>query len=281
MPRILAGHNCAVTSPYTDLSRPPLHAAALKRALVVPGGLWTDLVIVAETASTNADVSAAARAGAAEGLVLTAERQVAGRGRLGRTWSMPPRAGIAVSVLLRPDASRHAVSPARYGWLPLLAGVACVEAVRRVADVDAVLKWPNDLLIDERKCGGVLAEVHDGAVVIGVGLNTSLTAAELPVPTATSLVLSGAASADRDPVLRALLRGMARWYRRWAAAGGDPEASGLRETYLVHCATVGRRVRLDLPDGSHVTGTAEDIDADGRVVVDGKPYAAADVVHLR
>jgi BirA family biotin operon repressor/biotin-[acetyl-CoA-carboxylase] ligase len=277
MPRILVGHNCAVTSPYTDLARPPLHAAALKRALVVPGGVWKDLVVVAETASTNADVAAAARAGAAEGLVITAESQVAGRGRQGRGWSMPPRSGIAVSVLLRPDV----VPPAKYGWLPLLAGVALVEAVRRVADLDAVLKWPNDLLVDDRKCGGVLVEVHDGAAVVGIGVNTSLTAAELPVPTATSLALAGAAAADRDPLLRALLRRLADHYRQWLAADGDPVASGLRETYLLHCSTVGREVRVDLPGGVSVIGPAEDVDADGRIVVAGTAYAAGDVVHLR
>jgi BirA family transcriptional regulator, biotin operon repressor / biotin---[acetyl-CoA-carboxylase] ligase len=270
-------HNCAVTSPYTDLGRPPLHAAALKRALVVPDGVWKDLVVVAETASTNADVAAAARAGAAEGLVITAESQVAGRGRQGRAWSMPPRSGIAVSVLLRPDG----VAPTRYGWLPLLAGVALVEAVRRVAEVDAVLKWPNDLLVGERKCGGVLVEVHDGAVVVGIGVNTSLTAAELPVPSATSLTLAGAATADRDPLLRALLRRLAHLYRQWRAAGGDPVASGLRETYLLHCSTIGREVRVDLPGGRSVTGPVTDIDADGRIVVGGTAYAAGDVVHVR
>jgi BirA family biotin operon repressor/biotin-[acetyl-CoA-carboxylase] ligase len=94
-------------------------------------------------------------------------------------------------------------------------------------------------------------------------------------------MLAGAEHADRDPLLRALLRRLADWYGRWRDAGGDPVASGLRETYLVHCATVGRQVRLDLPGGRAVTGTADDLDADGRIVVDGVSYAAADVVHLR
>src|SRR2546427_7481658 len=141
-------------SPYTRLDRPPLRAAALRRALVVPGGLWTDLRVVAQTGSTNADVAAAARNGAAEGLVVTAEWQSSGRGRLDRRWTLPPRAGLAVSALLRPTG----IPPSRLGWLPLLAGVALVEAVRRVSEVDAVLKWPNDLLVDARKCAGILAE---------------------------------------------------------------------------------------------------------------------------
>jgi BirA family biotin operon repressor/biotin-[acetyl-CoA-carboxylase] ligase len=173
------------------------------------------------------------------------------------------------------------VPPARYGWLPLLAGVAVATTVRRIAAVDADLKWPNDLLIGGRKCGGVLVEVHDGAVVMGIGLNTSLTAAELPVPTATSLALAGAATADRDPLLRALLRDLAARYRGWLAAGGDPVACGLRETYLLHCATLGRQVRVELPGGTSATGPAQDIDPDGRIVIGGTPYAAGDIVHLR
>src|SRR5262249_25693334 len=154
----------------SDLSRPPLHQAALRSALLVPGGLWTDLRIVDETASTNADAAAAAREGAPQGLVIVAERQTAGRGRLGRQWESPARAGLAVSILLRPD-----VPPARLGWLPLLAGVALAESVRHVARVDAYLKWPNDLLLKgDRKTAGILAEAADGAVIVGIGLNVTL-----------------------------------------------------------------------------------------------------------
>jgi BirA family transcriptional regulator, biotin operon repressor / biotin---[acetyl-CoA-carboxylase] ligase len=264
--------------PYTDLERPPLREAALRRALLVPDGLWSDLRVTAETGSTNADVAAAAREGAPEGLVLVAERQTAGRGRQGRVWEFPARAGIAVSVLLRPDR----IDPARYGWLPLLAGVALAEAVRRIAEVDAVLKWPNDLLIDERKCAGILAEVAEpGMVVVGIGLNTTLRAHELPRPDATSLALAGAACADRDPLLRAMLRAFATWYVRWRDTGGDAEASGLREAYTFHCATLGRDVLVHLPDGSELRGPAEAIDPDGRLVVAGRALAAGDVAHLR
>jgi len=165
----------------------------------VAGGLWTDLRVVAETGSTNADVAEAARSGAAEGLVVVAESQTGGRGRLTRRWQAPPRAGITLSVLLRPSS---AVPVARLGWLPLLAGVAIAEAVERIAVVDTALKWPNDLLVsapEERrrdgslapygKCAGVLAEVVAGAggtappaVVLGIGLNVSQTVDELPTP---------------------------------------------------------------------------------------------------
>ena len=264
---------------YTDLDRPPLQAAELRKALIVPGVFWTDLRVVEETGSTNADVAAAARAGAAEGLVIVAERQTSGRGRLGRQWESPARAGLAVSILLRPT-----VPVSKWGWLPLLTGVALAEAVRRVARIDAYLKWPNDLLLQgDRKTAGILAEgIGDGAVVIGVGLNTTLRRHELPRPDATSLALAGAASADRDPLLRALLRSFHEVYDRWQA-GHDEE---LREAYLFHCGTIGRRVRVGLPGGATLEGTASGVDIDGRLQVtdvagESHALAAGDVTHVR
>jgi BirA family biotin operon repressor/biotin-[acetyl-CoA-carboxylase] ligase len=260
---------------YTDLGRPPLSERGLRRAILVPDGLWSDLHVVAETGSTNGDLAAAALSGAPEGTVLVAERQTAGRGRLGRHWESPARAGLAVSVLLRPVD----VPVARYGWLPLMAGTALVETVRRVSDLDAYLKWPNDLLLPgDRKCGGILAEVVEpGAVVIGLGLNVSLKEDELPRPDATSLGLAGAPT-DRDPLLRQLLRLLAHWYSQW-------RAGPIRDEYLPHCGTIGRRVRVELPDGGVREGVAVDVDDDGRLVVttpDGHlSVAAGDVVHVR
>src|SRR5207302_7075942 len=168
--------------------RPPLSAARLRAALVTPGGFWTDVQVKTETGSTNADAAAAARAGAPEGLVVVAESQTAGRGRLDRQWLSPPRAGLTLSVVLKP--------PSRYQWLPLLAGVALVETVRRPGELDAVLKWPNDLLIDGRKCAGILAESVGDAVVVGIGLNVTLREPELPRPDPTSFLLARAALSD-------------------------------------------------------------------------------------
>jgi BirA family transcriptional regulator, biotin operon repressor / biotin---[acetyl-CoA-carboxylase] ligase len=265
-------------SPYRDLDRPPLSATALRRALVVPGALWSEIMVTAETGSTNADVAAAARAGAAEGLVVVAEQQTAGRGRLDRRWTSPPRAGLALSVLLRPRTN-----PKWYGWLPLLAGVSLVETVRRLGEVDAVLKWPNDLLIDGRKCAGILAEAVPDGVVIGIGLNVTLQADELPTPQATSLQLAGSACTDRDPLLRALLRTLADRYESWEAA---PESGALRDAYRMHCATLGRTVNVSLPDATVLAGTAVDVDEAGRLVVAGPggattTVAAGDVIHVR
>ncbi|GAA2361661.1 biotin--[acetyl-CoA-carboxylase] ligase [Catellatospora methionotrophica] len=241
--------------------------------------------VLAQTGSTNADVAAAARDGAGEGLVVTAEAQTAGRGRLGRTWVSPPRAGLAVSVLLRP-----APDVSRWGWLPLLAGVALAEAVRAVTGLESALKWPNDLLIGGGKCAGLLAEVPvPGVVVIGIGLNVSLTADELPdTPTglpATSLLLAGAAQVDRTELLAVLLERLGARYDAWRQAGGDPDTSGLRDAYLRLCGTLGRQVSVILPGATDLTGEAVTVDTDGRLVVrtgaGDRPVAAGDVVHLR
>ncbi|MDI6099733.1 biotin--[acetyl-CoA-carboxylase] ligase [Actinoplanes sp. NEAU-A12] len=271
---------------YTDLDRPPLSARALTRALVVPGGFWSRVDVRAETASTNADATSAAVAGDPEGLVVVAESQTAGRGRRDRQWVSPPRAGLTLSVLLRPGAS---VPTSSYGWLPLLTGVALAEAVTRVSGVEAALKWPNDLLVADRKCAGILAEVSGDAVVIGVGLNVSTRAEELPETTgvpATSLRVAGAANTDRDPLLRALLRGLERWYGGWRDAGGDAEMCGLLAAYQRHCATIGRQVRVLLPGGAEQTGEAVSVDSDGQLVLrteEGADFrvSAGDVVHVR
>lgn len=283
-----------MSSPFTDLDRPPLSQRSLERALVTPGSLWSRLEVRAETASTNADVAAAAAQGQPEGLVIVAEQQTAGRGRRDRQWTSPARAGLTLSILLRPgqadpEHDRAALSPGLFAWLPLLAGVALREAVQRVAEVDAVLKWPNDLLVGEGKCAGILAEVSGDAVVIGIGLNVTTRAAELPETTglpATSLQVAGAAVTDRDPLLRALLRGLASWYGGWRDAGGDAEMSGLLAAYRRDCATIGQRVRVLLPAGQELTGEATEVDGAGQLVVrtaDGADHhvSAGDVLHVR
>ncbi len=275
---------------YADLDRPPLSAAALTVALTGPDGGWRSVEVVPETGSTNADVAARAAAGQAEGLVLVAEHQSAGRGRLARSWSSPVRSSLSVSVLLRPDG----VPVERLGWLPLLAGLAVVDALTHRCGLTARLKWPNDVLVAEedveRKVCGILAEVVPGpgsarAVVLGAGINVTQRRAELPVETATSLRLAGAANTDRDTVLRAYLRALAIRYRAFVAAQGDPRASGLGPAYREACATLGREVEVHLPAGRVDRGQAQEVDDDGRLVVlvgdEPRPFAAGDVVHLR
>ncbi|MFJ1566917.1 biotin--[acetyl-CoA-carboxylase] ligase [Streptomyces erythrochromogenes] len=271
---------------WSSLDRPPLNAAALRRALVTGDGLWTSLEVVASTGSTNTDLATRA-AELPEGAVIVAEEQSAGRGRLDRSWVAPARSGLFFSVLFKPG---DAVPQEQWGWLTLLAGVATATGLSRAAGVDTALKWPNDLLVsvdgEERKTGGILAERVEDGVIVGIGLNVTLTEEELPVPAAGSLLLAKATVTDREPLLKAVLRSLEEWYGNWRAAGGDPAASGLQETYAAGCATLGRHVRAELPGGRTLTGTAEAVDTDGRLVIrtaEGTHEAvgAGDVVHLR
>ncbi|MCX2184905.1 biotin--[acetyl-CoA-carboxylase] ligase [Streptomyces sp. SKN60] len=270
---------------WSDLDRPPLNAPALRHALVLPGGLWTSLDVVESTGSTNSDLAARADE-LPEGAVLVAEQQTSGRGRLDRTWTAPARSGIFVSVLLKPAVPVH-----RWGWLPLLTGVAAATGLGKAAGATLSLKWPNDLLVkvggEERKTGGILAE-RAGAdgVVVGVGINVTLREDELPVPAAGSLLLADAVSTDRDTLLRAVLRSLEQWYGDWVRADGDPAASGLQQAYEAGCATLGRRVRADLPGERMLEGDAVGVDGDGRLVVETEgggteAVAAGDIVHLR
>lgn len=266
---------------WSDLDRPPLDGPALEAALTRDSPLWRSLSVVGEVGSTNAELLTRAGDGEAEGVILVAEHQAAGRGRLDRTWVSPPRAGITVSFLLRPD-----VPAARRGWLPLLTGVALAESVSEVTGAVVSLKWPNDLqAADGRKLAGILAEVGGGgAVVVGVGLNVSTRPDELP-ETGTSLAVVTGGPVDRAPLLLAFLRAVERRYLDWCGPLGDPVASGLAGDYLAWCSTVGRPVTVTMPDGSTLEGTADAVDWDGRLVVrtgDGTvELASGDVQHVR
>ena len=267
-------------------ARAPLDAAALRSRAVRPDGLWREIEVVESTGSTNADLLARAQQGEAEGTVLAAEEQRAGRGRMGRTWTSPPRAALTFSLLLKP-----AVPPARRGWLPLLTGVAVAAAVTRATGVETGLKWPNDLLAADAKLAGILAEAAGNAVVVGIGLNVSTEPAEFPNPRpgalpAISLRAAGATALNREDILLAILDGFERWYRAWQRAGGDPDRSGLREEYVRWSATIGRTVRAELPGGQALSGPAVGVDSDGRLLVrlssgSEVAVAAGDVVHLR
>ena len=270
----------APSSRWSDLARPALDGAALGAALTRDSALWRSIEVREQVGSTNAELAAAGAEDAPEGTVLVAEHQDAGRGRLDRTWISPPRAGITVSFLLRPD-----VPAVRRGWLPLLTGVALAETVGQVTGVRCSLKWPNDLLaLDGRKLAGILAESSGPAVVVGVGLNVNTTAEELP-PTATSLSVVTGATVDRAPLLLAFLRAVERRYRSWSQVLGDPVQSGLARDYLAWSSTVGSTVEVTLPDGSVLAGVAQAVDWDGRLVVetaDGTAeLATGDVRHVR
>jgi BirA family biotin operon repressor/biotin-[acetyl-CoA-carboxylase] ligase len=272
--------------PAPSHDRAPLDPARL----TVPSWV-TRLEIVAESASTNADLLARADA-EPSGSVLVAEFQSAGRGRLDRMWVSPPRAGLTVSVLVRPTPA-----PTAWGWLPLLAGVALVEAVEAVEAVETVraagaevveppvaaLKWPNDLLLNGRKAAGILVQAAGTAAVIGMGINVSTTAEELPAD-AVSFALAAGALPDRTQLLGALLDRLGHWLEKWSRADADAETSGLAAAYRDRCATIGSDVVVHRPDGE-LRGRAVAVDRAGRLVVDGPSgptaLSAGDVTHVR
>ena len=248
----------------------------------VAGPFWNSIEVVAQTGSTNADLVARSARTDAVGHVLVADHQVAGRGRHGRVWSSPPGAQVAMSAAV---ASGGAAAAGVLGWLPLLTGVAAVRAIRTVTGVQAVLKWPNDVLVDGSKVAGILAELAHGtwpAVVIGLGINTGLRVDELPVPTATSLNLHIDTPVDRSALAGAVLAELAEGVRSW-----PDDIPALTASYREVCATIGSRVRMELPGERSIVGTARDVDEFGRIVVlaDGTDaptaLAAGDVTHLR
>ncbi|WP_327143927.1 biotin--[acetyl-CoA-carboxylase] ligase [Nocardia sp. NBC_01327] len=263
------------------MNRPALDIARLRSTLAESPerAFFTEIDLVESTGSTNADLVARAADSHTDHLVLLAEAQERGRGRHERTWVSPPRAQIAMSLLVR----ARGIDPAVLGWLPLLTGVAVVDAVRAATGVKAILKWPNDILVDGRKLAGILAEIaaagSDPAVVVGIGLNVSLTEAELPVPHATSLVLSGNPDPDRTALAAAILREFARRFTTWEATGWD--IADLSADYRDRCSTIGAQVRAELPGGEVLTGIATGVDEHGRLLIGDRAVAAGDVTHLR
>jgi len=266
--------------------RPALDAQRLAAADpdLLPG---LAVEVVEEASSTNALVIERARAGAPEGLVVVAEHQTAGRGRLDRTWETPARSGLTFSALLRPTAPIQA-----WPWLPLLAGYAVGKALR-AAGFDASVKWPNDVLLEGRKVAGILVERVDTdggpAAILGIGLNVTMTAEELPVPEATSLLIaSPGALLDRTALLVSLLASLWESYSTWQE-GGDLAGMRLAESYAAACATIGQRVRVAMPSGGVLEGLATGIDPSGRLLVERPSnggvertaVSAGDVVHVR
>ncbi len=260
--------------------RPPLDEHVLAEELALTPDLTLELL--AESPSTNQVAGDRARDGAPDGLLVVADHQTAGRGRLDRTWETPPGAAVTFSLLLRPT-----VPASSWPWLPLLTGHTVAKALASFG-YDARVKWPNDVLIDGRKVAGILVErveTDSGpAAVVGVGINVLTEAEELPVPTATSLAV---AHADLTPTREGVLLGVAaavrEGYDAWQA-GGSEAAARLASSYVAACATVGQDVRVDLPGGTTLTGRAVDVDLDGRLVVetaDGvEKVGAGDVVHV-
>lgn len=282
------------------MSTPATSAFPRSRAAVEGSGgtFWAP----ERTGSTNTDLLAVA-ADRAHGSVVATLDQTAGRGRLDRSWSAPAGQTLAASLLVRADLSDR-----DRGWLPLVAGAAMRTAVSAVlpgADdagrasrpTDRVptsgaptvtVKWPNDVLVDDRKVCGILCQVaSDGSVVVGAGVNLTIPADAMPTPNATSLAVAGAtdgAAGLADAVLSVfhttVLEAVA------ALVAGAADAQAVRSGVRAACGTIGRHVRLELPDGTVVEAEATGIDDDGRITIrdrDGRSrgVAVGDLTHLR
>lgn len=265
-----------------DHPRPPLDLDGVRRDLVGPGRALRRLDVVESTGSTNADLLARHSAGEdIAGLVLVAEHQSAGRGRQGRSWSTPARSQIAFSIGVDADG----LQPTAWGWLPLLTGVAVVDAVHATTGLRPGLKWPNDIQVGEGKLGGILAEMAAPVIVVGLGLNVTLSAPEIKAaaPHATSLLMLGSTMLDRSALLGSILAELTERIDRWKTLGGpDPTLIG---DYRRHSLTLGTRVRALMPGEREIIGTAIDLGKLGELLIDtGEDtvaVSAGDITHLR
>ena len=260
---------------------------------------FTTIDFVEKTGSTNTDLMQATNV--ADGTVLLADEQLSGKGRLGRTWTAPAGSQVIFSVLLLPESLEQ------LGTLPLAAGLAVTDSIE-----GTVLKWPNDVHIDGNKLCGILAEAGpvgqafkaapkteltkvevgkaevnkaevnkavgaaapSARVVVGMGINVTLTREDLPIEKATSLALEGR-DTDRTELAITVLKNLRRRIVQWE--NQDPQ---LLRDYRAVCSSVGQEVRLETPSGD-VTGHVDGIGEDGRIMVAGEYYSAGDVTHLR
>ena len=229
---------------------------------------WPAPHVAVTTESTNVDALAALASGADTGLCFVAGEQTAGRGRQGRTWVSDPGAGLWCSTVIRDFPNT--------GRLPLLAGLALIDAAAALDGPPLSVKWPNDVLAtDGRKMAGILVEGRPDGAVIGIGINVDHSAQSLPVEHATSWRLLCDNVPDRSTLLASLLASLhARLTSDWREA---------RESYRQVCSTLGRDVVVEFPSSEHVGGRAIDIDDEGHLLVnDGqttRTVIAGDVVH--
>jgi BirA family transcriptional regulator, biotin operon repressor / biotin---[acetyl-CoA-carboxylase] ligase len=186
-----------------------------------------------------------------EGALVVSDHQTAGRGRLGRSWEAPPGKALLFSILLRPPPERNVPE------LSLVAGIAVADALERTLDLSVQLKWPNDVMLRRRKVAGCLAEVRDGVVVLGIGLNVNQTREELPENAGSLLTLTGRET-DRETLLSALLQDLEARYSAWSEGGLDAVYEGLGPRDFLR----GRRVSVN-----GTSGVATMVNREGRLEI--------------
>jgi BirA family transcriptional regulator, biotin operon repressor / biotin---[acetyl-CoA-carboxylase] ligase len=262
-------HEHKVLAVSTDKPSPPLNPALISEKI---SRYWR-VSVVEVTGSTQDDLSQSVKKDATRsGTLLIANFQSSGRGRLDRTFSAPPSSALTLSFYLTPHLDR-----AEWSFLPLLTGLSAISSLKNLdAGLRVSLKWPNDLLVNGRKLGGILVEATSDGVVIGIGVNVAMAQDQLPTKDATSLLLEDFACLDRNLIAVELLNVFHDLYERWQA-GED-----MRHLYRENCETLGMTIRVELPNAPPATGKATDISRTGELIMEsGLRVSVGDIVHLR
>ncbi len=242
----------------------PLEESAIRTGLTTRR-IGAAIHLFQEVESTNDEAAALAGSGAADGTIIIAEAQRCGRGRMGRRWQSPTGLGLYLSVILRPP-----IQPAGAPVLTLMGAVAAADAIERTTGLTAALKWPNDLIVHERKVGGMLGEMAvEGSriyhVILGIGINVNQTKADFDEELrgiASSLRIETGHPVDRTTMVRSFCESLDGWYERFLCDGMPPILEYARR----RCLTLGRPVTACSGD-QEVSGMAVELDGDGRLVV--------------
>lgn len=230
---------------------------------------WRVSVVDVTTSTQTALVTRAIAGKVKPGDVITANFQRAGRGRMSRTFEAPKNSALLFSFYLKPQRKKE-----DWGWISLIAGTSVAQVLKKYS---ATVKWPNDILIKEKKVSGLICEFNGEGVVVGIGINVGMTIDELPVPTATSLAIEGATNIDRNHLLADVLNEFESIFTHWDL--GDDSITGL---YTSLCSTLGTKVQIHYPNDLIEKGIATGISARGELILDsGSHVQAGDVVHLR
>jgi BirA family biotin operon repressor/biotin-[acetyl-CoA-carboxylase] ligase len=228
--------------------------------------------VVDLTTSTQSDLAELVNASVAKsGEVIAAEFQSNGRGRLDRTFEAPPQSALLFSFYLTSNRERE-----YWSFISFLAALAMREVITENLAENITLKWPNDILIGDKKVAGLLAQQVGDGVIIGIGLNVAMGADELPVPTATSLALAGSKNLDRNLLLSAFLNRFEIIFKEWDSG------SDFLEKYRQVSSTLGRQVRVEVLGRDSIEAKAVSITAQGALILsEGTEVNVGDVVHLR
>jgi len=262
----ITAHERTVLVVGEELLSAALDPAEINR-LITP--YWR-VSVVELTGTTQGDLVQRVRDGNAQvGDVLVADFQTAGRGRLDRSFDAPPGTALLFSFYIEPQRNRD-----DWGWISLIAGYSVAQSLHAF---HATVKWPNDILIGDKKVSGLIAEVVGDGVVIGIGVNVAMEQDQLPVETATSLLIEGGVDLTRDEILCEILEEFEEHFVQW-----DQGIDEVQPLYMHLSATLGKDVRVDYPGGGSHLAVAESISDIGALILDdGTHVQSADVIHLR